>query len=415
MRRKLKFITPEAVLRLIKLRIQSRPLMSEAVPVDRALGRVLAGDIRSKFDVPCFVRPWVDGYATRAKWTRGASALHPVTLGLAGSLFPEDYPKILRLVDREAFYVACGAPVPKGADCVVKVEEVKVVGSEVQVLREAKPGQGLSRAGEDIRRGSLVLRRGRVIRAQDIGVMVALGVREVSVVRKPKLAILSVGDEIVSLDHFDPHRIVNNYAHVISAAASEVGASPIMLGVAPDDPESIAAKLGEGLQLADAVATIGGCSVGAKDFVPDAVSKLGEVIAHGVRIKPGHVAGVGVAHGKPIFMLPGHISSCMMAFYIFVIPTLARLAGMRPSKILPTIRAELALAVNRAAIHTFLRLRLKERSGRLVAEPVHGGTNIISSLSKANGFALIPPGTFIRKGQKVNVTLFSKLEHASVD
>jgi molybdenum cofactor synthesis domain-containing protein len=245
--------------------------------------------------------------------------------------------------------------------------------------------------------------------------MVALGKREVSVVRKPKLAILSVGDEIVDLDHFDPDRIVNNYAYVISAATLELGGIPILLGIAPDDPASIATKLSEGVQRADAVATIGGCSVGAKDFVPEAITKLGEVIVHGVKIRPGHVAGVGFVRGKPVFMLPGHISSCIMAFYVLAVPTLAKLAGTRPSKMLPTIRAELAVAVDRATTHTFLRLKLKERSGRVLAEPVHGGTNILSSLSRANGFAIVPPRTSMRKGQRVSVTLFSKLEHANFD
>lgn len=412
-RRRLKFRTPQTVLRSIRLRTQSAPLGSEVIPLDNALGRVLAEDIRSTLDIPCFVRPWVDGYATRAKWTSGASSLQPVTLRLAGRLFPEDYPRSLKLGDREAFYVACGAPIPNGADCVIKAEHAKVVGEEVQALKEVKPGEGLSRPGEDIKRGSLVLKKGQVIRSQDLGLIAGLGKREVSVVRKPKLAILSVGDEIVDLDHFDPDRIVNNYAYVISAATSELGGMPILLGIAPDDPASIATKLSEGVQRADAVATIGGCSVGAKDFVPDAITKLGEVIVHGVRIRPGHVAGVGLVRGKPVFMLPGHISSCTMAFYMFVVPTLARLAGIGPSKILPSTRAELSVAIDKAATHTFLRLGLKERRGRLLAEPIHGGTNILSSLSRANGFALVPPGTSMRKGQAINVTLFGKLEHAS--
>jgi len=414
-RRRLRFRTPQAVLRSLRLATQYGPLTSEAMAIEKALGQVLAQDITSTLDIPHFVRPWVDGYATKARWTRRASSMGPVTLRLAGRLFPEDYPKSSELGDREAFYVTCGAPVPKGADCVIKAEDARSVGSEIRVLKEAKVGEGLSRPGEDVRRGSLVLKRGQVLRAQDLGLIVALGKREVTVFRKPKLAILSVGDELVDPDHFGPDRIVNNYAYVISAATSESGGTPVLLGIAPDDPDSIAAKLSEGVQLADAVATIGGCSVGAKDFVPDAIARLGEVIAHGVKIRPGHVAGVGVVRGKPVFMLPGHISSCTMAFYVFVVPTLARLAGIGPSKILPSARAELSVAIDKAATHTFLRLRLKERRGRLLAEPIHGGTNILSSLSRANGFVLVPPGTSMRKGQAINVTLFGKLEHASFD
>ena len=197
---------------------------------------------------------------------------------------------------------------------------------------------------------------------------------------------------------------------MISAATSELGATPLLLGIAPDDPDAIAMRLVEGAQVADAVATIGGCSVGAKDFVPDAIAKVGNVIAHGVKIKPGHVAGVGTVRNKPVFMLPGHVASSMMAFYLFVVPTLAIMAGIKPHKILPASYAEVTVPVEEEATHTCLRLRLSERAGRLVAEPIHGGTNILSSLSRANGFALIPPRTSVRKGQTIRVTLFSRLE-----
>jgi len=387
---------------------------AERVPVKDALGRILCEDITSAIDIPFFVRPWVDGYATRARWTSGASAAHPVGLRLAGRLFPEDYPTKRRLRDREAYYVACGAPVPKGADCLIKVENTRRSGNEILVLKEVKPGEALSRPGEDVRKGTLVLKRGQIVRAQDLGVLVSLGKREVSVFRKPKLAILSVGDEVVDIRHFNPLKIVNNYAYVIAAATSEVGATPILLGIAPDDPDSIAARIDEGTRLADAVATIGGCSVGEKDFVPDAIRRLGEVVAHGVKIRPGHVAGVGFVRGKPVFMLPGHIASCTMAFYTFVLPTLAKLAGSEQSQLLPTLHADLESAVEKAPVHTFLRLRIRRRAQRLLAEPIHGGTNILSSLSRANGFALLPPSRQIRRGQKIKVTLFGKLEHAAM-
>jgi len=409
-RRRLRFRSPQTILRLIKPRIHLEPKASEAIRVESALGRILAEDVRSTLDVPSFVRPFMDGYATRAAWTRAASSSHPVTLRVAGKSFPEDQPNGNRIGYREAFYLACGAPVPQGADCMVKVEDTRVVGAEVHVLKEGIPGAGLSRPGEDVRRGSRVLRRGDLVRPQDLGVLVALGKREVNVFPRPKLAILSVGDEVVSLDNFAPNRIVNNYAHVISAATSELGASPLLLGIAPDDPDAIAMRLVEGAQVADAVATIGGCSVGAKDFVPDAIAKVGNVIAHGVKIKPGHVAGVGTVRNKPVFMLPGHVASSMMAFYLFVVPTLAIMAGIKPHKILPASYAEVTVPVDEEATHTFLRLRLSERAGRLVAEPIHGGTNILSSLSRANGFALIPPRTSVRKGQTIRVTLFSRLE-----
>ena len=336
----------------------------------------------------------------------------PVVLSLAGKLFPEDYPTNYELGYREAFFAACGAPLPNGADCVVRAEDARVTGSQVRILREAKRGDGLSHVGEDFSKGSLLVRRQQIIGPQDIGLMVAVGRSEVSVFQKPKLAILSVGNEIVDLDHFAANRIINNYAHVVSAVATELGVQPISLGIAKDDTDDIAAKLSNGIHISDAVVTVGGCSVGPKDLVPAAVRKLGEIVFHGVRIKPGHVAGAGIVNGKPVFMLPGHISSCTMAFYVFVVPTLARLAGTKLSRMLPSIRAESNTNIGKTPTHTFLRLRLRRRSGRLLAEPIHGGTNIMSSLSKANGFALIAPNTAVKKGQEISVTLFSRLEHA---
>jgi molybdopterin molybdotransferase len=409
---KLKFRSPQAALRSVRLRMQAFSPPTEKVPVGNAVGRVLAEDIKSTFDIPGFTRPWVDGYATKAKWTEGASAPRPVVLSLVGKLFPEDYPTDHQLGNREAFFAACGSPLPSGADCVIRAEDATVTGSEVHILREAARGDGLSHVGEDIRKGSLLVRKHRIIGPQDIGLIVAVGRSKVVVFQKPKLAILSVGNEIVGLDNFAANRIINNYAYVISAAATELGVQPISLGIARDDTDDIAAKLSNGVRISDAVVTVAGCSVGPRDLVPAAVRKLGEVAFHGVRIKPGHVAGAGVVNGKPVFMLPGHISSCTMAFYVFVVPTLARLAGTKPSQMLPTIRAESNTDVEKASAHTFLRLRLTTRSGRLLAEPIHGGTNIMSSLSKANGFALIPPNRAIRKGQEINVTLFSRLEHA---
>jgi molybdopterin molybdotransferase len=333
-------------------------------------------------------------------------------LNLAGKLFPEDYPTNHELSRREAFFVACGAPLPKGADCVVRAEDARVAGNQVLVLREAKRGDGLSHVGEDIRNGSLLAKKHHIIRPQDVGLIVGVGRSEVAVFQKPKLAILSVGDEIVDIDHFAANRIINNYAYVVSTAASELGIQPISLGIAKDDTSEIAAKLGDGIQLSDAVVTIGGCSIGPKDLVPNAVRSLGEIIFHGVRIKPGHVAGAGIINGKPVFMLPGHISACTMAFYTFVLPTLAKLAGTKPNQMLPSISADSNTNIQKAPTHRFLRLRLRKISGRLLAEPIHGGANVMSSLSRANGFTLIPPNAAVRKGQKINVTLFSRLEHA---
>ena len=408
----LRFKSPQAALRSVALKMQGFSASDERVPTGNAIGRVLAEDVRASIDSPGFVRPWVDGYATKAKWTEGASAARPAILRLGGKLFPEDYPTSCKLEARGAFFVACGAPLPSGADAVVRVEDARVTGSQVAVLRQAIRGDGLSQVGEDVRKGTVLARKHRIIGPQEMGLIMGAGKSEVTVFRKPKLAILSVGDELVDMEHFAANRIINNYAYVVSATATDLGIQPILLGIAKDDVNEIAAKLSDGIRLSDAVATIGGCSVGPKDLVPEAVRRLGAIVFHGVRIRPGHVAGAGIVDGKPVFMLPGHITSCTMAFYVFVLPILARFAGTTPSQTLPSVTAELTANIEKASTYRFLRLRLRKMPGRLLAEPIHGGTNIMSSLSRANGFALIPPNAAVRKGQKIDVTLFSRLEHA---
>jgi len=406
-----KLRSPQAALASVALRTRAFSPPTENVPAENATGRILAEDIRSSIDVPWFARSWLDGYATKAKWTESASAARPAVLSLAGRIYPEDYPMKCGLGTRDAFFVSCGAPLPSGANCIIRAEDVRVNGRRLDVLRRAKKGDGLSQVGEDVRKGSLLAKKHQIVRPQDLGLIIAVGKPRVAVFRKPKLGILAVGNEIVDLDHFT-NGIINSDAYLIYSAAEQLGVQPISLGIAKDDVDEIAHKLSEGVRLSDAVVTIGGCSVGPADLVPNAISKLGKILFHGVRIRPGHVAGAGVVDGKTVFMLPGHISSCTMAFYIFAVPTLARLAGTTQSRMLPRIKAESTTDVERAPIHTFLRLRLRKSSGRLLAEPIHGGSNIISSLSRANGFALIPPHVAVRKGEEINVTLFSRLEHA---
>ncbi len=236
----------------------------------------------------------------------------------------------------EAVYVACGAPIPKGAASTVKVEETRLNGDQIQVLRPIKPGEGIIPLGDDLKDGALILGKGQVLRPQDLGLLASVGLAKAEVFKKPTVAILSGGDELIRQTQKNPEKIANNYALVIAGLASELGASASMLGIMPDSMDKVQAKIGEALAQADIVVTIGGSSVGVKDFVPDAVNALGKpgVVVQGVLLRPGAVSGFGVVDGKPVVMLPGHIGSCIAGFYLFAAPLISQYtgakAGMQP-------------------------------------------------------------------------------------
>ena len=181
-----------------------------------------------------------------------------------------------------------------------------------------------------MKKGDLILGKGQVLRPQDIGVLASLGLSEAQVVKKPKIAIISGGDELIKQSSMNPQKIANNYALVVAGLASELGAQAEMAGIMPDALDKVQAQIAEALSNSDIVVTIGGTSVGVKDFVPDAINALGKpgVVVQGVSLRPGAVSGFGIVKGKPVVMLPGHIGSCIAGFYLFVAPLISHYIGL---------------------------------------------------------------------------------------
>ena len=270
-------------------------LPSESVPLEAALGRVLAQNAVSNVNIPNYDKTFIDGYAINPKDTDGASISKPAVFKVVGKLFPADYPTNAEVASGEAIYVACGAPIPKGAASTVKVEETRLNGDKIEILREIKPGEGIIPLGDDVKQGTLILKQGQVLRPQDIGLLASIGLAEAEVFKKPSIAILSGGDELIKQCKKDPTKIANNYALVVAGLASELGASAKLKGIMPDALDQVQAKIGEALSDADIVVTIGGTSVGMKDFVPDAINNLGQpgVVVQGVSLRPGAVSGFG--------------------------------------------------------------------------------------------------------------------------
>lgn len=403
----------EALEKLLKL-IQGRSFEYETISIEESIGRVLIEDIIANVDVPERDVAMVDGYAVKFKDVFGASVEKPVLLRVTGKFYPWDSPVGVKLLEGEAAYVTCGAPLPDGADAVIMVENAVFRYGKIEVRRPVKEGENIIHAGEDIRRGDVVLRAGSILRPQDVGVLAGLGVRKVKVAKKPRVAIIATGNELIELSKRDPERIADNYALMVSGLISRIGGEPLRLGIIPDDLNVIKRRISEALESADIVVTIGGCSMGEKDFVPDAVNSLGQpgVIVHGIRVKPGKVTGFGVVRGKPIVMLPGLLASMMAGFYLIFAPLIGLYMGLKVEQLLPTIMARMGhdLASDEKPLYRFLPVRIRGQEDKLYAEVVPGGPNSLSRFVNANGFILTPPKKKLKREEEINVTLYSRDE-----
>ena len=263
-----------------------------------------------------------------------------------------------------------------------------------------------------MKQGALLFKGGQVLRPQDLGLLASIGLSEVEVFKKPTIAILSGGDELIKQREEDPAKIADNYVLVVAGLASELGASAKLKGIMPDELGQVQAKIAEAFSEADIVVTIGGSSVGMKDFVPDAINQLGKpgVVVQGISLRPGAVSGFGIVNGKPVLMLPGHIGSCIAGFYIFAAPLIRLYCGLAGDGLLPSLTAELSEAVESAPQFRFLLLHLKRAQGKILAEQVEGGSSALTTIVKSNGYTIIPPHTNLAKNAEVEVHLFGKLE-----
>ena len=405
----------EAQVRLLDA-VKSRKLLLEKVNLEQALGRTLANDVTSNINIPAYDKTFIDGYAVNPKDTTGASPAKPAVFKVVGKLFPVDNPNTAEVASGEAVYVACGAPIPKGASSTVKVEETRLNGDKIEVVREIKSGEGIIPFGDDVKQGALLLKRGQILRPQDIGLLASIGMTEVEVFKKPTVAILSGGDELIKQSQIDTKKIANNYALVVAGLASELGAVSKVKGIMPDALDKVKTKISEALDDADIVITIGGTSVGMKDFVPDAINFLGKpgVVVQGISLRPGAVSGFGIVDSKPVIMLPGHIGSCIAGFYIFAAPLIRKYCGLEGDGLQPCLTVELSEAVDSGPQFRFLLLHLKRAGDRLLAEQVEGGSSALTTIVKSNGYSIIPPHTNLEKGSCVQVCLFGKLELAQI-
>jgi molybdopterin molybdotransferase len=403
---------PQEAVDLLLASVRENVVPRETVALDQCLGRVLAADVFSDRNIPDYDKTFIDGYAVNPQDTKGASTTKPATFKIVGKLFPADYPTTTQVQCGEAIYVACGAPIPKGASATVKVEETRLRENTVEIVRKIKAGEGIIPLGDDAKKGDLLLPKGQVLRPQDLGLLASIKLTSAEVFKKPKIAIISGGDELLKQCRKDPAAIANNYALVVAGLVSELGAAPKLEGIMSDALDKVTEKISQALENSDIVVTIGGSSVGVKDFVPDAVNALGKpgVVVQGVSLRPGAISGFGLVNGKPVVMLPGHIGSCIAGFYLFVAPLISVYSGLGINAAVPRITAVLGDAVETGPQFRFLLVHVRRVEGKFVADPAEGGSSALTTIVKSNGYAMIPPHTNMEKSEEVTVFLFNKLE-----
>jgi molybdenum cofactor synthesis domain-containing protein len=383
----------------------------EEIYAHDAVGRVLAQAIISEKNIPVRDKAVYDGYLIHSEDTENASKENPVFLNVVGRIFPEDEP--LETLRGQAIFTATGGPIPKGDYALVKVENTNDVDdNKIEIRFPLKSRDNVAITGEDVKKGDIMFDRGHVVRPQDAGMLIGIGIYSVKVFRRPKVAIISIGNELISFEekNKNPSKTVNNYAFIVSSLVKEFGGVPHFFGIVNDDLKEIKDKLTEALSETDVVLTISGCSLGPKDLVPDAISSLGKLVFHGIKLSPGKVVGAGVVNDKPVIMLPGHIASTFAGFYLITVPILAKYSGLNPGILLPTVMARLSKDLKTKVLPYFLRVQLKKGEYEFQASQVSGGSSHLNILVKANGYSIIPAKKEMKKGDIIEVVLFSPLE-----
>jgi molybdopterin molybdotransferase len=374
----------------------------ERVSIDRANGRVVARGVVAGRDVPPFARAAMDGYAVIAEDTFGAGPFQPKVLTLVEKVYTGQVPS--RAVSRgECIEIATGAPMPAGADAVVMVEETER-GDEglVRVFSPVYPGQNVGKQAADIVAGQALVERGIVLNPSRIGALAAAGVLEIDVFAKPRVAILSTGNEIVDPGRpLLPGQIYDINKFTLSAIIEEHGGVPVPYATAPDTVDDLTRAL-EACAAEDLIVFSGGSSVGERDLILDVVMRHGEVLFHGIAVKPGKPTLFGRISGKPVFGMPGYPTSCLSNGYMLLVPVLRRLAHL-PESGVRTVTVPLGQRiVSTTGRHQFYTVRLVDG----VAMPAFKASGDITSMSQADGYIEIPAQTdIVEKGELVEVRL----------
>jgi molybdenum cofactor synthesis domain-containing protein len=408
----LTILSREDALARFEAAVFPRAVPAEERPLMDALGCALAHDIVADLDVPPFDRSNVDGFAVRSADLASAREATPVRLVLNDEVIACGTAPLRPVLSGTATSIATGGPLPRGADAIVMVEHTHPVGVRaIEIRRTASPGQFVSYAGSDIARGEAVLRAGTVIGSREIGMCAACGIAQVSVVRRPRVAVISTGDELVQPGQpLRPAAIYDTNGAIVSAAIDENGGEAVFLGAIADDEERLEAAMRSALETSDILVLSGGTSKGAGDVSHRIIARLGKpgIIAHGVALKPGKPLCLAVCDGKPVVILPGFPTSAMFTFHDMIVPVLRRMAGLPPrsdAKVTAKVPVRIASELGRTE---FVMVSLVEGADGLIAYPSGKGSGAITSFAQADGFLKIDAlADQMPAGSEAEVTLFT--------
>jgi putative molybdopterin biosynthesis protein len=395
------------------------PLKAERVALADAHTRVLAHDVVAAVDAPPFDRSNVDGFALRAANTLGASDRTPKRLALNAEVIACGDAPMLEVMPGTATTIATGGVIPRGADAVVMIEHTELIeqgAPAVEIRRAAVPGQFVSYAGSDIARGETLLRRGSAIGSREIGLLAACGLSHVEVVRRPKVAVLSTGDELIAPgEELKPAGVYDSNGAIIAAAVAEAGGEPLGLGAYPDDEAALEKAVRKALAESDMVVLSGGTSKGAGDLSHTIVSRLGKpgILVHGVALKPGKPLCLGVIGNTPVVVLPGFPTSAIFTFHAFVAPVIRALAGLAPEAAGTLVARVPVRVASELGRKEFLLVSLIDSGEGTVAFPTGKTSGSVTSFSQADGFIEIDAlAASLDAGSDVQVTLIGSAARA---
>ncbi len=388
-------------------------LEAESVPLGSLLGRTLAREFRAPADLPGFARSTMDGYAVRARDTFGAGEGSPGYLTLCGEVTMGESPGF-GLEAGSCARIGTGGMLPDGADAVVMVEHTRIVDEHtIEVARSVAPGAHVLGPRDDAEKGQVLLEAGRALRPQDVGLLASLGASAVEVVRRPRVGIISTGDEVVPVSRSPrPGQVRDVNAHTLASQVTASGAEPVLLGLVPDEEDAIREKVATSLERCDLTLLSGGSSMGLRDLTVDIFLSFpgSELLVHGVSVAPGKPF-IWVARGTHALLgLPGQVASCMIAFHLFAEPILERMLGREARSFTRFARRRAVLTRNVPGVQgreAYHRVRVTERGDRLEAEPVFGKSGLLRTLTRADGLVTVPLGCEgLDGGTTVTVLLF---------
>lgn len=418
----LQLLPPEEARKLLFSNLPHVKIKQENIETASSLGRVIAEDISAPHSLPEFLRSTVDGYAVRARDTFGASDSMPAYLSLVDEI-PMGSAPSQNIGSGQCGLIHTGGMLPPGADAVVMLENTQVAlggnrptpGSEIEIFRAVADGENVIQIGEDVKSGSVILKGGTRIRPAEVGGLMALGITHLSVAAKPKVGLISSGDEIIDpFKQTQPGQVRDINAYTLASLVTKTGGEPILYGIVPDVRADLESTTRRALNECDVVVITAGSSASTRDMTADVIASLGApgVLVHGINTRPGKPTILGVCNGKAVIGLPGNPVSALVNGYLFVVPVIERLLGETPRH-RPIIAAKLTVNLpSQAGREDWIPVKLIAQSGNagnqtFLAEPIFGKSNLIFTLTAADGLLRIPPDvTGYGAGEMAEVVLF---------